>query len=116
MRTTRGDRGSASVGVLGVGLALLGLCVPFALAGAASAGRHRAQVAADLSALAGAQRAIGGAAVACGRAAEFAAANGARLTACRLDGLDLVVTTEISTPAGWARGAARAGPVSDDGP
>jgi secretion/DNA translocation related TadE-like protein len=80
------------------------------------AARHRAQVAADLGALAGARYAVAGQDTACRRAAVIVTRNGARIAGCRLDGLDLVVTAEVAVsgaPAGLgpARASARAGPA-----
>jgi secretion/DNA translocation related TadE-like protein len=111
------DRGAASVWVLAVGLVLVAAGLAGAAVGAVRLARQRAVVAADLAALAGAARAVDGTAVACGRAGEFAAHNGARLVSCTLDGLDLVVTVELTaTPLpGLTRripAAARAGPVA----
>jgi secretion/DNA translocation related TadE-like protein len=101
------DRGSASLWLLGVGLAVVLLGAVAATVASAVVARHRAQAAADLGALAGAVRAAQGEAAACARAAELVRANLARLVGCRLDGLDLVVTAEV----GPARASARAGPV-----
>lgn len=101
------DRGSASLWLLGIGLAVVALGVAAAGAATAIVARHRAQSAADLGALAGAVRWAEGEAVACARADELVRANGARLVDCRLDGLDVIVTVE----AGPARARARAGPV-----
>jgi secretion/DNA translocation related TadE-like protein len=104
--------------VLAIGLLLVAAGVAGAAVGAARVGRHQARVAADLGALAGAIRAIEGTPVACGRAARLVAANGGQLTACQVDGLDVVVTAKVTvTPLpGLARRAvatARAGPVFD---
>jgi secretion/DNA translocation related TadE-like protein len=78
--------------------------------------RQRAAVAADLAALAGAGAAIEGSGAACAAAADIASRNGAHLAGCRLDGLDVLVTAEVTvTPLpGLTRAAAwtaRAGPV-----
>lgn len=101
--------------LLAIGLVLLSAGMAGALLGAALVARHQAQTAADLGALAGAGHAVAGEPTACARAAALVAANGARLTDCRLDGLDLVVTVAVSAPAvGAGRVAtatARAGPV-----
>ncbi|NES26295.1 helicase [Micromonospora terminaliae] len=110
------DRGGATVCLLAVGLVLVLVGLLGAGLGAARCARHQARNAADFAALAGAARALEGAEAACGRAADLATANGGRLTACRLDGLDIVVTTEVAvTPLpGLARAAAatsRAGPT-----
>lgn len=105
--------------LLAVGLVLLGAGLAGAAVGAAHVARHQAQSAADLGALAGAARVIEGPSAACTRAAELVTANGARLTRCEPDGLDLIVTVEV-TPApvtGLGRAAtatARAGPVRAD--
>jgi len=110
-----GDAGSATVWVLATGLVVVLAAAALAAVGSATVARHRAQAAADLTALAAAQRAVEGETAACTRAAEVSALNGARLVACRLDGLDMIVTVDV-VPAGgaaWgaARASARAGPV-----
>jgi secretion/DNA translocation related TadE-like protein len=79
-------------------------------------GRHRAQVAADLGALAGAAHAIEGQEAACAAAAGFVAANAGRMSFCEVQGLEIVVQVEVTLtslpgPARQARAAARAGPV-----
>jgi secretion/DNA translocation related TadE-like protein len=99
---------------LAVGLVLVLFAGALASVGAAVNARHRARTAADLAALAGAARALEGASVACGRASEYAAANGAGVRACRLDGFDLIVTVAVSTRFGPAVASARAGPVPPD--
>ena len=106
------DAGSASIWLLAAGFVVVSLGVGVALVGAAATGRHRAQVAADLGALAGARYAVLGAGTACDRAGRIVAANGGRLIACRLDGLDLVVTVGV----GPALASARAGPVAVPAP
>lgn len=106
--------------LLAIGLVLLTAGLAGATVGAAQVARHQAQAAADLGALAGAARALAGPEIACARAAEVVAANGADLTGCTLDGLDLTVTVE-RTPAPVAAGfgrpataTARAGPLRTD--
>jgi secretion/DNA translocation related TadE-like protein len=109
------DDGAATVSVLAVGLLCVSVAAVFAAAGAATVARHRARSAADLAALAGAVHAAYGEVSACDHARRVASANGARLISCRVEGLDVVVTTEV-TPAGVAavagvaRASARAGP------
>lgn len=111
---TEGERGSASVWLLCAGLVVVAFGLTGALAGAAATARHRAQVAADLGALAGARYAVDGGPTACARAAVIVTANGARMAGCRLDGLDLVVVAEVPVAGvGTARGVARAGPVGE---
>jgi secretion/DNA translocation related TadE-like protein len=112
-RAGRGERGSATIWVLAVGGLVVTVGLVGALVGAAVTGRHRAQVAADLGALAGARYAASGQATACARAAVVVRANGASLGGCLLDGLDLVVTAEVTVRGvGVARARARAGPVA----
>ncbi|NUT32196.1 MAG: flp pilus-assembly TadE/G-like family protein [Hamadaea sp.] len=110
-RPTRRDAGSATIWVLAAGLLLVLFALATAQVGSAVTARRQAQVAADLGALAGAARAIEGAAVACSRARDFIRANGGELGACRLDGLDLVVSAAVGTRFGTATAAARAGPL-----
>jgi secretion/DNA translocation related TadE-like protein len=112
----REDRGAATIFVLAVGLVLVAAGIAGAAVGSARIGRHRAQAAADLGALAGAAQAIEGTEAACGRAARFVAANSGRVTSCEVHGLEIVVRTEVTiTPLpGLTRhveAAARAGPV-----
>lgn len=92
------DRGSATV----IWLAALVLCMVFGLMAFAltefSSARARVSAAADLAALAAANRAMFG--DGCDRAAAIARANDARLRTCERNGTDVVVTVE-----GRARGA-----------
>lgn len=111
----RAERGTAAVLVVAlVGLLLLvGLAAAFVTATVAA--HRRAQAAADLAALAGAGVASGVGADSCRAAADVAALNHARLTACTRDGADLVVEVAVDGPRmgghGWVlRGRARAGP------
>jgi secretion/DNA translocation related TadE-like protein len=112
----KSDRGSASLWLLGVGLAVLTFGGAVAAAGSVLVAKHRAQTAADLGALAGAVRAGEGVAAACDRAGQLIVANGARLVECRLDGLDVVIGAEVD-PASLGRvggpggGGGRAGPL-----
>jgi secretion/DNA translocation related TadE-like protein len=110
------ERGSASLWLLGVGLAVLAFAGAVAGAGSVLVAEHRAQAAADLGALAGAVRAGQGDSAACGRAGQIVVANGARLVECRLDGLDVVIGVEADPASfgdlvGPVRASARAGPV-----
>jgi anti-sigma B factor antagonist len=112
MSTRNGDRGSASVWVLGIGLLVLLFGVAFAWIGAATAARQRAQVAADLGALAGGVEVVVDPAGACIRAGAVVAANRARLLGCVVDEPDIVVTAAVDAPPfGTARAVARAGPA-----
>jgi len=112
----RGDRGSASIWLMAAGIMVVLFGLAAAQVGSAMIARHQAAAAADLGALAGARHAFSGEAAACARAAELVGANHARLTACALEGLDLVVTVEVDPGGpirglGTARAVARAGPV-----
>jgi secretion/DNA translocation related TadE-like protein len=93
----RGQRGSITV--LAVAMAAVLLFVGGTLAAAVGLVRaHRsAESAADLAALAGA-RELEGARDGCVAAARIAAANDARLTSCRVDGSDVVVSVTVSGP------------------
>jgi secretion/DNA translocation related TadE-like protein len=111
-----GDRGAASILLLAVGLLLVAAGVCGAAIGTARVGRHEAQAAADLGALAGAMRAVYGEGVACERAGAIVAANGGRMTSCTVTGLEIVVRAEVEVHplprlVRRARAAARAGPV-----
>jgi secretion/DNA translocation related TadE-like protein len=116
MKGEERDRGAASIFVLAVGLALVVAGLGGASVGTARVGRHQAQNAADLAALAGAADAIYGEGMACARARRFAAANGGRMTSCTVDGLEVVVWAEVEVRPmpGLVRTAAegaRAGPI-----
>ncbi|WP_346776033.1 Rv3654c family TadE-like protein [Micromonospora sp. HNM0581] len=114
--TGGGERGGATICLLGVGLVFVVAGLIGAGVGAARVARQQALVAADFGALAGAARALQDERVACARAAELVTANAARLTRCRLEGLDVLVTTEVTVSPlpGMTRTAyatSRAGPL-----
>jgi secretion/DNA translocation related TadE-like protein len=111
------DSGAASILLLAVGLVVVAAGLGGAAVAEALVGRHEARTAADLGALAGAARAIYGEGDACGWAARFVTANGGRMTACTVEGLEIVVRVrvEVRPLPGLVRpveAAARAGPVS----
>ncbi|BAL85542.1 hypothetical protein AMIS_3220 [Actinoplanes missouriensis 431] len=111
------DRGAASILLLALGLVLLAGGLAGAAIGAAQVARREARNAADLGALAGAQQAVLGAAPACEAAARIVKRNRATMTACTLEGLELVIHTSVPTGlllgAAWtAEAAARAGPLT----
>jgi secretion/DNA translocation related TadE-like protein len=114
-RGPSGDRGSASIWLVAVGLAIVTLAASMVVAARVLVDVHRARAAADLGALAGARFAVEGAAAACRVADGVVVANRARLVDCRLAGLDLTITVEVTAVGhGWGapvRAAARAGPV-----
>lgn len=116
MRARDRDRGSVSIWVLAIGLVVLLCGVAIAGVGAATAARQRAQVAADLGALAGGTDVVVDPAGACTRAGAVVAANGARLLGCLTAAPDIVVTAGVDVPPfGTARAVARAGPMRSPG-
>ncbi len=95
---------------------LLAITIGGVYVGSAVIARHRAQAAADLSALAAATHLADGTGAACSRASALAHAMSAAVTNCVVEDLDLVVTVETRVPLGRiavgpARATARAGPV-----
>lgn len=114
--TPGGDRGAAAVLVLALaGLLSLVGATTSAVAAVAVA-RQRAAAVADLAALAGAQHALEGQAVACGWAARVADESAAALRSCRLDGDVVAVVSLVRPPGplgrlGVATAQARAGPA-----
>jgi anti-sigma B factor antagonist len=115
----RGDRGSASLWLLVVGLLLVAAGFFAATVGAATVARHRARTAADLGALAGARWALWGPATACAEAAAVVSANGARLVRCEVVEEDVVVAVDLTVAplrglTRTARARACAGPVRAD--
>ncbi|MFD7748234.1 Rv3654c family TadE-like protein [Streptomyces sp. NPDC059694] len=105
------DRGVATVWVA---VTATVLCTVFALVlalGQAVAARHRAGGAADLAALAAADRALEGAVVACEAARRVALAQGGELARCAVDGeiADVTARARFGPYAPTVR--ARAGPA-----
>lgn len=113
--TLSDDRGAATV----VAAAMIGvlalLLTTLLVLGAAVATRHRAAVAADLAALAGAAEGVRGQQAGCDRARDLAARNGGELRSCVWQGWDVevvVASTCGCLPVGGdATVRARAGPV-----
>lgn len=107
MSPPRGDRGSATVwAVVFMGL-LCAVSAGLLAIGQAVAVRHRAGAAADLAALAAADHALDGSAMACVLAAHVAAAQGARLARCAVTG----EIADVTVAVGAARVRSRAGPA-----
>ncbi|WP_370246968.1 Rv3654c family TadE-like protein [Nocardioides sp.] len=116
----RGDRGAATVLVVALCGLLLLLGTALAVLGAAVVAHRRAQAAADLAALAGAQQLLVGA-DACAAATELAARHGARMVRCTVTGADVAVEVVVPGPRWHGLGAdlgarARAGPVTGSAP
>jgi secretion/DNA translocation related TadE-like protein len=99
------ERGSASLLVLGAGLALLSLALGLCVVAGAVAARRQAEAAADFAALGAAGR-IGVGDDACAVAARIASANGARLADCavrlspdgRSGAVDVTVVRAFAAP------------------
>ncbi len=109
------ERGAATVFAVALIAVLIGLMTGAAAVGAAVIGRHRAQSAADLAALAAAGALVSGPGQSCSRAADVAEAMGSRVGQCSVRQLDVVVDVEVPVRFGrWnlgvAHGQARAGP------
>ncbi len=110
------DEGFAAV----AGLALAGVLTAFAALIALLAGvavtRHQAAAIADLAALAAAGHVLEGGPVACDAATKLARAQGAKITHCEVDALDVILVVSVR-PVGplsrWGsvRATARAGPA-----
>lgn len=99
------EDGSASITAAGIVTALVSLALAVAVIGAQVADSHRCRVAADLSAVAGAEALYRGR-DACGFAQRTASANGASAQSCTLDNGDIVVELRLRR----ASATARAGP------
>ncbi|MGL4305358.1 MAG: Rv3654c family TadE-like protein [Mycobacteriaceae bacterium] len=107
------ERGSASVFAAMLMTVLLMVLSGGFYMGSAIVARHRAQAAADLSALAGASKGIEGQTIACAFAKDIAARNDAQIRFCAMDGGDVLVAVEVRVSFGdrTASAAARAGPM-----
>ena len=114
------DRGSVTIWAAALaGLVWLGSSAAL-LYGSAIVGRHRAETAADLAALAAVVHVPDGAASACAVAVRIAAGNGARLRDCEVvgDEVEVVVSMRVSVSRLGvfpAVARARAGPVEPGG-
>jgi secretion/DNA translocation related TadE-like protein len=112
------DTGSGTVLVLALAAVLALVGTLLAGVAAVAVARHRAASAADLAALAAADRALAGRVPACAAARRAAAAVAAGLLSCRLDRdvADVVVVLRPPGPLGGlgqATSRARAGPAAD---
>lgn len=123
-RAQPGEAGSATVWGVAVLGALWAVVLALVVAGGARVARHRAQTAADLTALAVAAQAVPMGKEACRRGGTVAEANRARLIRCAVVGTiaDVVVTTRINLPplgtrtlTARARAAAENHPHPDPG-
>lgn len=94
------EGGSASVLVLAAAAFVLVLSLPVVLVASLLASHRQAVRAADLAALAGAQRSLDDVSVACAWARRMASENGASLTRCAL--ADSAVLVEVAVVTGIA--------------
>lgn len=111
MRARRGDRGSATVWTA---FAACALCLVFGavlVLGQAVTARHRAGAAADLAALAAADRALWGEAEACAVADRVAEVQGAGLVRCQVRGEVAEVTARVAGGPYAPEVRSRAGPA-----
>lgn len=111
----RAQRGAGTVLVLAVVLVVMVVVQAVAVLAAGQTARHRAAAAADLAALAGAQRLSFGAGDPCADAGRIARANGAALRDCVVDGteVEVQVRVEVTSALPWLPAQdrrARAGP------
>ncbi|MFD3566662.1 Rv3654c family TadE-like protein [Streptomyces sp. NPDC058667] len=112
----RSDRGAATVWVA---FAACALCVVFGVVlalGQAVAARHRAGGAADLAALAAADRALWGETEACAVASRVAAAQRAEVVRCAVRGDIAEVTARVASGPYRPGIRSRAGPPGPQGP
>ncbi|MFC7645913.1 Rv3654c family TadE-like protein [Streptosporangium lutulentum] len=80
------ERGSATIWMVGLMTLIFVVATAVAFAGMARVARHRAQSAADLSALAAARLAFADPNRGCAEASTLAVGNGAKITRCSIDG------------------------------
>ncbi|ETK34428.1 Rv3654c family TadE-like protein [Microbispora sp. ATCC PTA-5024] len=110
------DRGAATIWMVALMAMIWMSAMVVVHVGVARVARHRAQNAADLSALAAASWAIARPEDACEHAGDIAAANGAEVVSCAVSGgvADVSTTVPFTAPTLGRRvatGVARAGPV-----
>ncbi len=113
----RSERGAAAVLVVAMAGVLLLVGAATGVVGAIVAAHRRAQAAADLAALAGAQVLARHDGDPCGAAGSVAEVNGATLDSCTVEDADVVVEVVVSGPRWLGQdqdlsAAARAGPVA----
>jgi secretion/DNA translocation related TadE-like protein len=115
MNLLRDDRGSATVVGAMVISGLIAVVLLIVYVGAAISARHQTQSAADLAALAAAQRLVMGESDPCAAARDIANRMSASVKECRFLGGDVVVTAQVAVEIGafglrTSRATARAGP------
>lgn len=108
-RAGRRERGSATLLVLAVSLAVVVAGSAVLVLAEFAWARARLSAAADLAALAAAEHAFEGQSAACAAAQRIALRGGATALSCVLHGTDVQVTASAPAPAGLAALAAAAG-------
>ncbi|MEV6261591.1 Rv3654c family TadE-like protein [Streptomyces sp. NPDC051784] len=119
MRAARRHGGDRGVATIWAAVTAATLCAVFAVVlalGQAVSARHRAGGAADLAALAAADRALSGAATACRSASEVARAQGAEVVRCAVQGEIADVTARARFGPYAPEVRSRAGPPDAAGP
>lgn len=119
VRGRGGEHGAGTVLLLSITMVVLVVLQAVAVLAAGHTTRHRAAAAADLAALAAAQRLALGAADPCADAGRIARANGATLRNCVVDGVEVEVQVRVETTSAlpWLPAQdrrARAGPPRPD--
>lgn len=107
------DRGAGTVLAVTLTGVVLAITLAALMLGSAVVASHRARLAADLAALAGASQTQTGvsAGQACAEAGRVAAVNGATLSRCSVDGEDVVLVVSVDAGVtGQAIARSRAGP------
>lgn len=117
--TEHRQRGAATVPVIAMAGVLLVVGTAASAVGALVVDHRRAQAAADLAALAGADALASRAGDPCAEAAAIAEADGARLRRCDVSGAVVDVEVVVDGPRWWGRepqlaAHARAGPDTAD--
>lgn len=101
------ERGYATVMSAGIIAAVVALALVVAAMVSRTADTHRAQVAADLAAVAGATALHTGGGDACATARDTTVLNGAELDDCTIAGADVIVSATV----GKSEAVAKAGPI-----
>lgn len=111
------ERGSATIWMVGLMALIFAVAAAVTFTGMARVARHRAQSAADLSALAAARLAFADPNRGCAEASSLAVGNGAKVTRCSIDGdgiAEIQVALRLLLPVAGGvtvMAGARAGPV-----
>lgn len=111
-----GEHGAGSVLMLSAVMVVMTALLAISVLAAGHTARRQAAAAADLAALAAAERLNSGVADPCATAKQVASSNGARLRECEVDGVEVEVLVHVPAPVPWLppqNRRARAGPADD---